>query len=307
LVTKAIINGKKEYKLCDFDSNTFNGDASLYLQTDDLKSVKSDFKEIEKIEIYKANVLIATYSMYDSYSDITYLGQRFVEGESIFTDAMKITLQKTNIAEQVEKLDKQINPVVDVEAMSLEEYRAYLLKQISEECQKEIYKGDVIEISTGSYLFSYTAEDQMNLANAVSLIMQSQDITELPYHADSYPCSMFSTLDILTIYMKLQMRLTSLTTKCNYMNMWIKSIQSKDELMKITYESELPEDYQSSVNNILTASLGIMQTLVAKYTQEDSEDVSEEIVGESNEENTEDSNTDEVADTVESEEMETNE
>jgi hypothetical protein len=91
------------------------------------------------------------------------------------------------------------------------------------------------------------------------------------------------------------------------MNMWIKSIQSKDELMKITYESELPEDYQSSVNNILTASLGIMQTLVAKYTQEDSEDVSEEIVGESNEENTEDSNTDEVADTVESEEMETNE
>ena len=85
---------------------------------------------------------------------------------------------------------------------------------------------------------------------------------------------MIPAVDLLNIYGTLQLRLTYLVTRCNYMTMWIRSIQTKEELMQITWNTELPEEYQAQVANIYSQALAIMEKVREKFIPaEDDEDI----------------------------------
>ena len=77
---------------------------------------------------------------------------------------------------------------------------------------------------------------------------------------------MFETFDVVKIYMTLQLRLTKLITRCNFLNIWIKSIETKEELMSIDYNSELPMEYQEQVDNIVDDTQNNIQSLIDKYS-----------------------------------------
>ena len=252
MVIKARINSNDDYtfKLCSWDAPSFESSQALIVQSDDFKYLKQAFSEINKIEIFVSDSLTAEYTTFNSFSTMSYLGSVFVKHENIFAEAIQITLTQANIAEQVKRIQEQINNVIDIESMTTEEYRTYLLNVISQRCQQEIFDGAEVETSTGIKKFTYKAEDQTNIQSAVNILMLVPELESVPYHASKDSCYLMPSMDMLTIYMTLQLRLTYLTTRCNQLNMWIKGIQTKEELMQITWESELPEVFQDNLNYI---------------------------------------------------------
>ena len=261
MVIKARINENDNYtfKLCSWDAPSFESSQALIVQSDDFKYLKQAFSEINKIEIFVSDNLTAEYTTFNSFSAMSYLGSVFVKHENIFAEAIQITLTQANIAEQVKRIQEQINNVIDIESMTIEEYRTYLLNVISQRCQQEIFDGAEVETSTGIKKFTYKAEDQTNIQSAVNILMLVPELESVPYHASKDSCYLMPSMDMLTIYMTLQLRLTYLTTRCNQLNMWIKGVQTKEELMQITWESELPEVFQDNLNYIYNYALYIMQ------------------------------------------------
>ena len=283
MVITAKINDTETVKLCDWNTQMFESDLALKVQSGDFTKIKNLFTDINKIEILIDDEVVATYTAYNTYSEIQYLGDVYVGGEDIFTPALRVILYKTDIAEQVKRLDEKVNPVINFDTMSPDEYRNYKLTQVNEACQEDIYAGDEIEIDGTPRRFTFKLEDQMNLKNLFDIVSTFPDVQHLPYHVSAQSCEMFSRKDIITVYLTLLIRLTKITTYCNQLNMYIRSLYDKEKMKDITYGMELPEGYLATYNNIIAQSMESMQSLFEKYlgTSSDSEGVE-------NKENTED-------------------
>ena len=268
----AKVNGTHEYRLMDWTPQSFKSSPVLRLITSDYQSVKNDFTNIKQLEIYSGENLLATYSVFDTMASSASFNSQYYEAENRFVDVIEISLIKNNISEQVDKLSKQINKVVDIEEMSVDEYRDYILSQISESAQEDIYAGDVITLSDGTNgKFTYKMEDQANLTSSIAIIDKLMALQEdasqiqLPYHSSGQICQFYSPIDIITIYFTLFMRSVKIQTYTNAINVLIKQAVTKEEITKFTYGMELPEEVQENVNNIVATSMAVMQKLMESY------------------------------------------
>lgn len=271
------VNGTHEYRLMDWTPQSFKSSPTLRLITSDYQSVKNDFTDIKQLEIYSGENLLATYSVFDTMASSASFNSQYYETENRFVDVIEISLIKNNISEQVDKLSKQINKVVDIEEMSVDEYRDYILSQISESAQEDIYAGDVITLSDGtSGKFTYKMEDQANLTSSIAIIdklmavQEDSSLIQLPYHSSGQSCQFYSPIDIITIYFTLFMRSVKIQTYTNAINVLIKQAATKEEITKFTYGMELPEEAQENVNNIVATSMAVMQKLMESYQPKES-------------------------------------
>lgn len=268
----AKVNGTHEYRLMDWTPQSFKSSPTLRLITSDYQSVKNDFTNIKQLEIYSGENLLATYSVFDTMASSASFNSQYYETENRFVDVIEISLIKNNISEQVDKLSKQINKVVDIEEMSVDEYRDYILSQISESAHEDIYAGDVITLSDGtSGKFTYKMEDQANLTSSIAIIdklmaiQEDSSLIQLPYHSSGQSCQFYSPIDIIIIYFTLFMRSVKIQTYTNAINVLIKQAATKEEITKFTYGMELPEEAQENVNNIVATSMAVMQKLMESY------------------------------------------
>ena len=271
------VNGTHEYRLMDWTPQSFKSSPTLRLITSDYQSVKNDFTNIKQLEIYSGENLLATYSVFDTMASSASFNSQYYETENRFVDVIEISLIKNNISEQVDKLSKQINKVIDIEEMSVDEYRDYILSQISESAQEDIYAGDVITLSDGtSGKFTYKMEDQANLTSSIAIIdklmavQEDSSLIQLPYHSSGQSCQFYSPIDIITIYFTLFMRSVKIQTYTNAINVLIKQAATKEEITKFTYGMELPEEAQENVNNIVATSMAVMQKLMESYQPKES-------------------------------------
>lgn len=271
------VNGTHEYRLMDWTPQSFKSSPTLRLITSDYQSVKNDFTDIKQLEIYSGENLLATYSVFDTMASSASFNSQYYETENRFVDVIEISLIKNNISEQVDKLSKQINKVIDIEEMSVDEYRDYILSQISESAQEDIYAGDVITLSDGtSGKFTYKMEDQSNLTSSIAIIdklmavQEDSSLIQLPYHSSGQSCQFYSPIDIITIYFTLFMRSVKIQTYTNAINVLIKQAATKEEITKFTYGMELPEEAQENVNNIVATSMAVMQKLMESYQPKES-------------------------------------
>lgn len=271
MIIQARINGDDNnvFNLAFWDAVQFNNVQSLTIQSNDFARLKQVFSEITKIEIFVSGSLVAQYTSYDSFSEMIYKGEMYIESENTFAETIEVKLTKINLVDQVERIQKEVDKVVDIDSMSTEEYRQYLLGVIGQKCQQQIYDGDYVNISTGSKKFTYNAEDQMNIQNAVNILMLVPTLEKVPYHVSKDSCYLMDALDMLTVYMTLQTRLTYLTTRGNAFNMWIQNAQTKEELMNITWESELPQEYQENVEAIYSHALYIAEEVAKVFHVEE--------------------------------------
>lgn len=269
MVIKARINEEQMFRLCSWSSGAFAGDPTLRLQTDDLRGVKELFSDIWRVEIFVNDNLAGEYVQYDSYESISYEGTVFVEHENIFADCMRVTLRRSSLVDEVARIEEIVSPTYDIDSMTAGEYRNYLLKQISNDCRNEIYHGTQVQLSDGTVeYYTYDAEDQQNLVNAVAMIVITPDMPAYPYHPSGGICRMMSAVDILEIYVTLQLYLIDKSTKCNLMNNWLKSIDNKEDMLEISWDTELPENYQEQWNEIHEQALEIMNAFRDKYIKE---------------------------------------
>lgn len=157
---KVIVNEQYEFTLTRWSATEFNNNTTLYIQSADLTAIKDAFSSIEKLQVFVDETEAARYVIFNSYAQISYLGQNYSENARNFVDTMSVTLQKTDLANQVKRLDEQINNIVDPETLTLEELKAYKLKQISEACTEDIYAGETVELSDGTRQhFRYNVHD----------------------------------------------------------------------------------------------------------------------------------------------------
>lgn len=131
--------------------------------------------------------------------------------------------------------------VVDIEAMTLDEYKLYKKKEISDTCKATIFAGFDVELSNGTKHISLTYDDQINM-----LVLNAEldsGATEVRYHADGEDCEYFSAEDMLKIIQKSTEFKTYHTTYCNQLNMTIMNdCATKEEVAAIYYGIPLNKD-----------------------------------------------------------------
>lgn len=279
MITKVRVNDNVFFKLVEFSAAGFASDQTLRLQSDDLHAIKDAFTSINKLEIFVNDNPAGTYTQYDTYSSVTYEGKVFVAQENIFADCMRIELQRSSLVDEVAALTEMINPTIDIEAMTTEEYRKYLLKQIGAACRDEIYAGTQVELTDGTIeYYTYDDDDQRNLTNAVIILIVAPEARYVPYHPSGGYCRMIPSIDLLNIYGTLQVRLTYLVTRCNYLTKWIRTMTTKEELLEVNWKTELPEEYQQQVNEIYSQALQIFEKIKARFLPpvEESEEPTDE-------------------------------
>ena len=263
-----IVNENEQIPIFSWSPIDFNAVEELQLATDDLVYVKTVFKNIDNLKIVTdQGDIVAEYTQYNTFQNISYNGVLWSAALNGFNDQLTVKLQKTNLTEEVDRINKKVNNIVDVDSMTTEEYREYLLQTFSDKGQQVIFNGTNVTLTDGSTkLFTYNLEDQSNLLNALFTIQALGDLTiVLPYHSHTEPCSLYSARNILLVYFTLQFFSTRVQTRVNMLCAWIRTIQTKEELLEITFESDLPQEYMDMVNEIMEPTYELAETLMHKY------------------------------------------
>lgn len=270
MIYKVRLNGDdtKFFNLTDWNAANFQSSLTLTVQGADIDMINAAFAAIQKMEVFQDEMLVATYTDLDTYDEVAFIKNEFVQGEGRFTNAMRIHLTRTNIVTQLQRLDEQINPTVDLDTMTLDEVKEYKIHEIGEICRAEIYAGEQVTLSDGTTRnFSYNADDQANILNSSLIAFASKTLgfplEYIPYHPDETECRLMPVADLINIYMILQLKLTRLTTKCNMLNCMIRDCSDKESALAITWNTELTEEYQNRYNEIVTVSIEIAQAMAA--------------------------------------------
>lgn len=267
----AIINSNDRIPLFVWDANSFRGNAELYLATDDLAYIRGLLEHITSISIVDENDNeAASFTEYDGFSSITYLGRNYSQQLNAFANELIVTLTKADLIEQVQRIDEKVNPVIDFEAMTLDEYKDWKINQLSSMGEQTIFTGTDVELTDGTVKnFTYDLEDQSNLLNAIFIIQALDDLTiTIPYHGHGEPCELYNALDILAVYIALQVFSTTVQTLVNMKINWVRECETKEEVQAINYDTPLPQEWQDRADAILVPAMNIVNELKKKYFPE---------------------------------------
>lgn len=260
-----IVNHTDRFPLFDW---TPSRQDKLYLATDDLSTIKQAFNKIQHISIVTENNLeVAFLTQFDGYSSIEYKGIQYSNQFNDFSEMIIVTLNKTNLVEQVQRLDEQVNKIVDIDKMTLEEYKEWKIGQFSEMGEQLIFAGTEVTLLNGVVKnFTYSLEDQSNLLNAIFIIQALGDLTiSIPYHGHAEPCELYNARDILSIYFTLQFFSTRIQTEVNMKMNWIRACETKEEAMAISFDDELPTEWAERAEAIIGPTIELAEQLQAQY------------------------------------------
>ena len=261
---KISINNKHEY---DCYIVILTDDAfDVILDYGDVTKVVNDLSKIETISLYDDDILSNMITDYTDYSSISLIKRYFCDIENVWHDAIRVNFKKVTLEEKVAAINNKIDELsgtVDESAMNIEEYKLYKKSQIGDICRATIYNGVDVETSYGKQHFSYTDDDQRN----IKVLFDAVDLTKIdaPYHADGELCSVYTCDDIIKIYTELQTHLLKHTTYCNALNSLIYSQSNKQNISKITYGQDLPENLKENMDKALEQGIALISQSVTKY------------------------------------------
>ena len=276
----AIINTNDRVPLFAWDANSFRSNPSLHFATDDLTNIRNLMTEIQSISIIdETDTEVAHFAEYDGFSSISYLGRNYSNQISGFANELVVTLTKVDLVSQVQRLDEQINKIVDVESMTLDEYKEWKINQFSDMGEQLIFAGTTVTLLNGvTKNFTYDLEDQSNLLNAIFIIQALGDLSiSIPYHSHGEPCELYNARDVLAVYFTLQFFSTRIQTEVNMKINWVRSCTTKEEAMAIDFNDELPEEWAARAEAIMGPALELAAQLQAQYFG-DVEPIVEELV-----------------------------
>ena len=240
----------------------------LSIASDDLASIKTAFTNFHHISIVDENGLeVATMNQYDTYTSINYKGRQYSNQLNSFNEETIVTLNKVDLVEQVQRLDEQVNKIVDIDGMSLDEYKEWKINQFSEIGEQLIFAGTEVTLLNGVVKnFTYNLEDQSNLLNAIFIIQALGDLTiSIPYHGHAESCELYNARDILSIDFTLQFFSTRIQTEVNMKMNWIRACETKEEAMAINFDDELPTEWAERAEAIIGPTIELAEQLQAQY------------------------------------------
>ena len=222
----AIINSSERIPLFIWDANSFRINSELHFATDDLVYIKNLLESIELIKIVDdQDNELASFNEFDGFSSISYLGRNYSSQLNAFANELVVTLTKVNLIAQVQRIDAQVNPIIDFEGMTLEQYKEWKVNKFSEMGEQLIFAGTDVTLLNGvTKNFTYDLEDQSNLLNAIFIIQALGDLSiSIPYHGHGEPCELYNARDVLAIYFTLQFFSTRIQTEVYMKINWARS------------------------------------------------------------------------------------
>mgnify|MGYP004582407041 CR=1 FL=1 len=255
---------------------------------DDIASIKESFSKVHELTAYNEDGTINYISnQYNKMTDVRiffeYMELKLaeIEDESILTESDKATLKENpnaerwfggihvkivaydNIKDQVKEIRETLKIDVDTSIMSAEEYKNYVISQMSDACSVAIQKGAEVETSKGKIQFSYSLTDQSNLKTLVMSAAGSN--LACPYYSSDSHCYILTSEDIIAIWIACESNILVQRAYYNALLEYIKTLLTKEDLAKVTYGMELPDEYKTKMEESAACGQAIIQATLDKY------------------------------------------
>lgn len=182
--------------------------------------------------------------VYGVYKDYTTLYQE-IDGGFILSNDGSIYQEPEP---QPEPEEKPYEP-------SLEELREAKVTEMNAAQQQAIQEGISITLTDGTVEhFTLTDHDQTSLMGLQSRVVAGEK--NIPWHTsdESEHCKFYSNADMQLITGMAMSYVTWHVTYFRDLRIYIRSLQSKEEIENVTYGTELPEEYQSEPQKAMIAA-----------------------------------------------------
>lgn len=229
----------KVFNLMQFDSMTFDMECKLVVCTDDLKKVKSAFTNFKELDIYRDDVQIATYTCFNNYKEISLQQGLYNNTNGEWEDALIVSLTRANIVEQVQRLDEKVNQVVDINALSLDEYKNYLQEK-NKTALAEFLADQSVEFNGKPYGVSEEDQNEMalNFMQYQALTTAGQQVT-LEWHSKKSACETFTAEEFVQLTAMIKAFVYPYFQQMNVIKQQIFSSTNREELDKIEIKYEV--------------------------------------------------------------------
>ena len=229
----------KVFNLMQFNSMTFDMECKLVVCTDDLKTVKSAFTNFKTLDIYRDDVQIATYTCFNNYKEISLQQGLYNNSNGEWEDAMIVSLTRANIVEQVQRLDEKVNQVVDINTLTLDEYKNYLQEK-NKTALAEFLADQSVEFNGKPYGVSEEDQNEMalNFMQYQALTTAGQQVT-LEWHSKKSACETFTAEEFVQLTAMIKAFVYPYFQQMNVIKQQIFSSTSREELDKIEIKYEV--------------------------------------------------------------------
>lgn len=229
----------KVFNLMQFNSMTFDMECKLVVCTDDLKTVKSAFTNFKTLDIYRDDVQIATYTCFNNYKEISLQQGLYNNTNGEWEDALIVSLTRANIVEQVQRLDEKVNQVVDINTLTLDEYKNYLQEK-NKAALDEFLASQSVEFNGKPYGVSEEDQNEMalNFMQYQALTTAGQQVT-LEWHSKKSACETFTAEEFVQLTAMIKAFIYPYFQQMNVTKAQIFSSTSKEELDKIEIKYEV--------------------------------------------------------------------
>lgn len=232
-------SNNKVFNLMQFNSMTFDMECKLVVCTDDLKTVKSAFTNFKTLDIYRDDVQIATYTCFNNYKEISLQQGLYNNTNGEWEDALIVSLTRANIVEQVQRLDEKVNQIVDINALTIDEYKNYLQEK-NKTALAEFLASQSVEFN--GKLYGVSEEDQnemaLNFMQYQALTTAGQQVT-LEWHSKKSACETFTAEEFVQLTAMIKAFVYPYFQQMNVIKQQIFSSTSREELDKIEIKYEV--------------------------------------------------------------------
>ena len=229
----------KVFNLMQFNSMSFDMECKLVVCTDDLKTVKSAFTNFKTLDIYRDDVQIATYTCFNNYKEISLQQGLYNNSNGEWEDALIVSLTRANIVEQVQRLDEKVNQIVDINTLTIDEYKNYLQEK-NKTALAEFLASQSVEFN--GKLYGVSEEDQnemaLNFMQYQALTTAGQQVT-LEWHSKKSACETFTAEEFVQLTAMIKAFVYPYFQQMNVIKAQIFSATSREELDKIEIKYEV--------------------------------------------------------------------
>ena len=229
----------KTFELMQFSPSVFDMECKLVVCTNDLKEVESAFTNFKTLDIYRDDVQIATYTCFNNYQEISLRQGLYNNTNGEWEDALIVSLTRANIVEQVQRLDEKVNQVVDINTLSLDEYKNYLQEK-NKAALAEFLASQSVEFNGKPYGVSEEDQNEMalNFMQYQALTTAGQQVT-LEWHSKKSACETFTAEEFVQLTAMIKAFIYPYFQQMNVTKAQIFSSTSREELDKIEIKYEV--------------------------------------------------------------------
>ena len=242
-------------KYCEISYDPFY----VTVMSEDEKAIVDLFNNAKSIIVMdQYGLVIKSVSNYCGVESSTIKYNFYLDEENNMKPVITVRLKAVDLNEKIKSIEAAMGEdTVDESSMSLEEYRAYKIKQYGVECQDKIY---------GTEHFSATGDDQANIKTLSDVAMATK--VSLPYHADGSQCKVYTYQDIIKIYCEIQKLILAETSYCNALNTYVRGLNTKEQIAAVKYGQEITDQtIKTNMDTVIAQGNAVMEGIVKQYLE----------------------------------------